>query len=177
MNSPIPPREILKYPDDINKRTTVESILKNDEYISKALSLLENNVNCYMKSQFLFNVDEEGHEDFEDAPKKADIIVNNELLLADETFLKPMIIIKRSTINVSYFLEHLADKLIIEHEENGYINGELFDYWASNVLFPHIQEQRNVIQYSGPAAVLLDGCARHYTETFFRLSNNVKLLT
>lgn len=153
-----------------------------------------NNVPSY----FVFNVDEEGHDEFVDAKKYEWILVPEDskpqkwyypverkddhttflaCIAADGSYLKPLIVVKRTTIEARVLRLSLFDKVMIEPDETGYINSEIFNEWIDNIFIPEVQERRKKFNYDGPAVLILDGCSSHYTEELFNACeiNNIKL--
>ncbi len=147
-------------------------------------------------SHFILNVDEEGHEDYSDSKKQMVVVSedakgpfnypvkrsNNHTtflacITADGSFLNPLIVIKRKTLEARMFRCPIADKIFISENESGYITSEIFDDWATNVLVPYIQNKRKELKYTGPAVLIMDGCSCHYTPKVYRLcsENQIKL--
>ena len=148
-------------------------------------------------SYFVFNVDEEGHDEYVDTKKKELLVVpksNTEKLLfpverkddhttfvaciaADGSYLKPLIVVKRKTIEARALRKSLSDKVMILCEDTGYINSEIFNKWLSDLFIPEVQERRRKFNYTGPAVLILDGCPSHYTNDLYDLcnKNNIKI--
>lgn len=157
--------------------------------ISYYYSLLESFCNTYnIPSHFVLNVDEEGHEDYCDS-KKERVVVTQETkgqvnypvkrsnthttfiacITADGSYLKPLIVIKRKTIEARVFRVPIFDKLYIAANESGFITTEIFDDWINKILIPYIDSKRKEMNYTGPAVLILDGCSCHYTPNLYRL--------
>lgn len=148
-------------------------------------------------SCFVFNVDEEGHDEYVDSPKNELVVVpkdNSDKLFypverksdhttfvaciaADGTFMKPLIVVKRKTIEARAIRLGLWTKVKVKYQETGYINSEVFDDWVEQIFIPDVNERRRTYNYSGPAVLILDGCPSHFTKKFFDLcnANNIKI--
>lgn len=59
-----------------------------------------------------------------------------------------------------------SSNCVIVGQESGFINAELFDYWAESVLFPEIERKRILLNYKGDAILMLDGCTSHFSDFF-----------
>ena len=144
---------------------------------------------------FVFNVDESGFLDFVDIKKHTVILPvdapNDFVLSVDRTYkrttmigcisldgtkLKPFVIVPNKRVEKTLLLEgYNESNVIIYSQENGFINSELFYYWAEEVLVPEIERRRKVTGYEGEAILLLDGCSAHSSEIFLQLCtwNNI----
>ena len=102
-------------------------------------------------SHFVLNLDKEGHEDYSDAKKQKVVVTekdkgkelnypvsrknNHTTFLACITadgYLKPMIVIKRKTLDVRFCRIPIIDKIVHGSSESGFVNSELFNIWAEN---------------------------------------------
>lgn len=148
-------------------------------------------------SYFVFNVDEEGHDEYVDAKKKELLVVPKDntqtlyypvkrrddhttfvaCIAADGSYLKPLIVVKRKTIEARILRASLFDKVVIKYQETGYINSDVFNYWVTEVFIPEVNERRKKFNYSGPAVLIIDGCPSHYTDVLFDScnQNNIKI--
>ena len=152
-------------------------------------SLLESFCNTYnIPSYFILNVDEECHEDYSDS-KKERMFVTQETkgsinypfkrsnthttfiacITADGSYLKPLIVIKRKTIEARVFRVPIFDKLYIAANESGFITTEIFDDWVNKIFISYIDSKRKEMDYTGPAVLILDGWSCHYTPNLYRL--------
>lgn len=136
---------------------------------------------------FMFNVDESGFQEFVDAIKTRVVVpieytaeqvavsINRNskrasmigCIAADGTALKPMIVTPRKRIAVN--LKHhgyTGDVCSIVHQETGFVNAAVFDYWATTILFPEITRRREMYNYQGEALLMLDGCTSHFSDFF-----------
>jgi hypothetical protein len=64
-------------------------------------------------------------------------------ILADGTFLKPLMILPRKTIETELYEQGIAVNVcMLVHQTNGFIATELFQDWCSEVLLPEILKRR-----------------------------------
>ena len=94
---------------------------------------------------------------------------------ADGSYLKPLIVIKRKTLDVRICRIPIMDKIIIGSSESGFINSNLFDRWVENALIPYIKQRREEHKHEGRALLLLDGASSHFTKLFFDQCNANKI--
>lgn len=149
-------------------------------------------------SAFVFNVDEEGHDEYVDTKEKELVVVPKECdkklffpvqrkddhttfvacIAADGSYLKPLIVVKRKTIEARILRLSVCDKVKIKFEETGYINIEVFNVCLIDVFIPEVIERRRKLNYTGPAVLIIDGCPSHYTKVLFDScdANNVKII-
>lgn len=86
---------------------------------------------------------------------------------ADDTSLKPMIIISRKTLeNALKEAGYNEENVTIVHQENGFNTALIFDYWSEHILFPEIKRRRQLYEYQGPCLLLFDGCTCHNSDFF-----------
>ena len=166
-----------------------ERYFVDENKISYYYSLLESFCNTYdIPSHFILNADEEGHEDYSDSLKER-VVVTQETkgpvnypvkrsntrttflacITADGSYLKPLIVIKRKTIEARAFRVPIFDKLYIASNESGFITTEIFDEWVDKILIPYIDSKREELKYTGPAVLILDGCVCHYSPNLYRV--------
>ena len=161
-------------------------------------SMLESYFHTYnIPCSFVFNVDEEGHDEYVDTKKKELLVVPQDntkrlqfpverkdehttfvaCICADGTYLKPLIVVKRKTIEARILRTSLCGMIKIEHEETGYVNSEVFNAWINKVFIPAVTSRRLEYNYTGPAVLIIDGCPSHYTEELFDACNshNIKI--
>jgi hypothetical protein len=55
---------------------------------------------------------------------------------------------------------------LIVSQENAFVNQNIFEIWAEEIFFPHVQRTREELGYPGWGALILDGFAGHKSETF-----------
>ena len=167
--------------EQIRAEVPLEIIIQHYE---KLQSFLEN---ANIPPQFVFNVDESGFQAFVDAvtipvivpydyngntavfgvdrnTKRASLIG---CIAADGSALKPMIIVprKRLAANLKHY-GYSEDVCGIISQESGFVNAAIFDYWATSVFFPEVQNRRLKYNYDGEVLLLLDGCSSHFSEFF-----------
>jgi hypothetical protein len=81
------------------------------------------------------------------------------------TTLPPLIIVQRKTTEHElYDIGYTPDKLSLAHQENEFINTELFDSWVFDVFLPRVDSRRAELSCPGWAVVLLDGCSCHSSD-------------
>ena len=137
------------YKNALNKaglQTDEAEAIEADRYycspnsIDNYYALLESYFLTYdIPTPFVYNVDEEGHDEYVDTKKTETVVVpkgNTEKLrfpverkddhttfvaciCADGTYMKPLIVVKRKTIEARILRTSLWNKLRIEHEDTG----------------------------------------------------------
>ena len=137
---------------------------------------------------FYFNVDESGFQPWADrtnelvaipidAPDKkvyfpVDRTTKRSSLVAavaaDGTYLAPLIIIPRKTIEKELLAcgYRPENKYHIVSQESGYITSLIWDYWVENIFIPEVQCRRLQHKYDGEVVIMLDGCSSHSTDDF-----------
>ena len=77
--------------------------------------------------------------------------------------LKPMIIVKRQTIDTRLYAEGSGDKAHYIRTESSYINSEAYEQWILQVILPYVMTAQDMTRewYQGPTYVLQDGCRAH----------------
>ena len=50
---------------------------------------------------------------------------------------------------------------LIVSQEHGFINSEIFAFWADHIFFPEVQKKRQQLGYDGIVILTLDGCSPH----------------
>jgi hypothetical protein len=148
-------------------------------------------------AHFVFNMDEMGHQEWADRKQKtvyvpahhegADIPVpvarcgKRITLVAciglDGSYLKPMVIIPRKTVDPDLAPTGLTEeKVDIVHQPKGYINTQLFDQWFKEIFILELVHRRRHFGYDGEAILLLDGCSCHSSDKFRRLCEQHKVV-
>jgi hypothetical protein len=57
-----------------------------------------------------------------------------------------MVIVPRLTMEQEvYEIGYTPDRVMLEYQGNGFISTQLFDKWATEVFFPHVQDVRRRI--------------------------------
>ena len=155
------------------------------EFFDELSSFLEEN---RVPDSFCFNVDESGFQPWADrTPELVVIPVDAEdkkvffpvdrsrkraslvaAIAADGTYLAPLIIIPRKTIEKEMLACGYRPELnhFIVSQECGFITGLIWDFWVESVFIPEVQRRRRQYQYSGEVVLLLDGCSAHSTDFF-----------
>ena len=68
-----------------------------------------------------------------------------------------MFVVKRKTIEVYLTARNItADKILLGYSPTGFINTELFNFWVSKSLKPHIEAARKKHNYDGPGIVIME---------------------
>lgn len=166
------------------------------EVIELHYSILNNVFNANnVPPCFVFNVDESGFMDFIDikkhtivlpidAPEDYVLCVDRNYkktsmigcISLDGTKLKPLVVVENKRIEKALILEGYGENnVIIFCQENGYVNSEIFYFWAEEIFLPEIERRRKLTGYTGEAILLLDGCSAHTSELFLELCtfNNI----
>ena len=149
-------------------------------------------------SFMVFNLDEEGNDPFVDACDLKIIVPKNDdnkgkkfhypvkrsanhttflgCVNAHGSFVKPMIIIKRVTVEGTLLsLNYGPDRLLLGYSQKGYINRELFEKWLLEAFEPFVKGEREKYGYFGPGLIIVDGCTAHQTELFDTLCAKLNL--
>lgn len=196
-------RSLLKIFDRIGFKIAKGEALEADRYCAdtKNIDFFYENLFAFFQtyqipSQIVFNFDEEGHEAYTDAVKEFVVVPKTHegkvtfpvsrkndhttfiaCISASGEYMKPLIIIKRKTVDSQYLFVPLQDKVLIDSSESGYINAEIYDKWINTEFFPTLKEKRNLFAYDGPAVLLLDGWSSHITADLIKkcYENNVKM--
>ena len=137
---------------------------------------------------FCFNVDESGFQPWAD--RTSDLVVipleaNDKdvvfpvdrtrkrsslvaAIAADGTYLAPLIIIPRKTIEKEMLAcgYRAENNVFIVSQESGFITGLIWDFWVETIFIPEIRRRRLQHGYSGEIVLMLDGCTAHSTDFF-----------
>ena len=133
----------------------------------------------------VFNLDEAGQDDYTDThsymvvvpidirtrtihiPVRRDTKRSTLLhcICADGTFLTPLMIIPRKTVD-SFLLKRVCiSNVMIKFQEKGYANMQVIHQWFEKVFFPTLrrkrEEERQRTGYDGYAVLILDGFPSH----------------
>ena len=88
-------------------------------------------------------------------------------IFLDGTTTPPLVIVPTSTVQKSafHYLENCVDG-IIEHQDNGYMNNELFQLYLERILIPTIDYKKKMYPelINMKPVVILDGCSSHRVE-------------
>jgi hypothetical protein len=83
-------------------------------------------------------------------------------IVADGTFLKPLMILPRKTIETELYEQGItADVCMFVHQTNGFIATELFRDWYSEVLLSEILKRRERLNYWRADFVTFDSLSCH----------------
>ena len=150
------------------------------EEIDKYYENLMKSIMC-TKSVVLFNADETGQDDYCDT-EEISLIVRSSFvgniksypvtrdsrrttvlhcICADGTYLPPMFIEKRDSIDsdVLKFIDPTIASIFPQNK--GFMTTDAFDIWIRQIFVPHIIEKKNRQKYSGNTVLLLDNFVAH----------------
>ena len=157
------------------------------EAIEKHYSVLNTAfINMHVPPCFVFNVDESGFIEYVDSkshlivlPKEApnDYVLGIDrsyrrstlvgCISLDGTSLKPLIVVPNKRVEKKLLMMGYGSATVnLFYQENGFINSQIFAYWAEHILAPEIQRRRSITGYRGDAILLLDGCSSHVSDYF-----------
>lgn len=132
---------------------------------------------------WLYNLDETGQQDFVDARELRVVVPAGSeaeeqavykvdrngkrctalhCIASDGTFLKPLFVLPRKTIDLEVFDELSPSDVMFRESKTGFINTEIFCDWFDNVFINHIIQKRNETGYQGNAVLLMDGFIAHH---------------
>jgi hypothetical protein len=174
------------------ERTTVthEAIVS---YLAHLSQIVED-----VPPEFIFNMDEMGHQDYADAMKVTVFIPADDprdvvplpvsragkritlvaTICADGTYIRPLVIIPRKTVDQDLRLFGINDEnCLIRFQESAFIDRELFDLWMEDVFVPEVRKKRESLHYAGPCLLLLDNCTAHDSDYCYdiALDENISL--
>ena len=85
----------------------------------------------------------------------------------DGSSLPLYLITSRKTVSLGLIGSGYKPNLIkIVHQENGFIDSELFYHWATTIFFPYLVNKRKETGYDQQAILLCDGCTSHFSDAF-----------
>jgi hypothetical protein len=181
-------RPIVGQPMEQQVEVSAEII---DEYFENLQQVLNG-----MRSEFVCNMDEIGQANWSGVPPETVDVphdyVNSRIpigvsrtgklitliacICAGRSYDKLMVIVPRHTIDADLTLFCVSDcNCHICHQQNGFIDQEVFEWWLGLIFVPEIERRRVRIHYDGPALLLLDGCSAHDRDFFLglRLEHNI----
>jgi hypothetical protein len=151
-----------------------------DNFFQEAFRIIES-----VPTHFIFHMDEMGHLEWSDrkammcgVPRvhEGDHVnfpvartAKRRTLMAcivlDDSFLNPMVIVPRKTVDNDLILTGLtSEKGAAKSDPHGFINASIFDCWMEATLIPELRKRREAFEYMGPAVILIDkGCHSHGT--------------
>jgi hypothetical protein len=60
-----------------------------------------------------------------------------------------------------------SEKVDVCYQSNGYLTSKLFECWADQIFFPHVEQGRRALgDYQGLAILILDRFNAHHTDAF-----------
>lgn len=158
--------------------------LVDENLIDKYYEDLANIINGTPAS-LVFNMDEAGEDDYVDT-HSYNVIVQSDFqdksinipvrrrqkrstlvhcISCDGTYLKPLLIIPRKTVDSIIFKKLTPANLLIKYQQKGFSNSELIKFWLENIFFPAIEEKLQIEKersnYKGYAYLIIDGCSSH----------------
>ena len=159
---------------------SVETVLAHYQELDRMLVLEK------IPPEFFYNVDESGFQDFSDANEQVVIVpydvegdvfysVDRTLKRAsmigciclDGTTMKPLIVSPNKTISrMLHISGYNENTCLVVHQENGFVNNEIFAFWAEHIFFPEVARKRNELGYEGLVVLTLDGCTAHLSDRF-----------
>lgn len=148
---------------------------------------------------FIFNIDEAGCSDWTDAHEITVLVPNQyekstieipvdrnskrativACIAADGSFLKPMIILPRKTMELDLLMwGYTNEKALFAYQKNAFMTTVLFEEWAKNVFFEELKKRRQLYDYNGQAVIIMDGLSAHYSHAFLEecKNQNVKVM-
>jgi hypothetical protein len=133
-------------------------------------------------AHFVFNVDEIGHQEWADREEKTCYVTSENIgdevpfsvprsgkrisfvawIGADGSFLKPLIVIHRKTIDCDVALTGLTnEKAAIYSKSKGLIDRSILWAWFEDAFIPEISQWWACCQYAGSIFLLMDNCTAH----------------
>ena len=157
---------------------------KIDEYFKKLEEVIAVGM---IPSSFIMNLDEAGFDSYVDARRIKRVVPSSfqqtqvptpvsrqekratllAAICADGHCLRPMLILQRDTIERELLdLGYNEQVVIYGRSETGFMNSELFLQWAERSFFPEIRQRRALLDYEGPALLIMDGFGVHTSSAF-----------
>lgn len=97
---------------------------------------------------------------------------------ADNTAMKPLIILDIKTAPPAFLTYDLLSKAFISGSETGWINGEIYSSWVKDCFLPFLHEKREHLRMPmAPAILLLDGHSTRFNKDVLEqlVANRVKV--
>jgi hypothetical protein len=141
-------------------------------------------------SHFIFNMDEMGHQEWADrqeivcvvpvehdddvvslpVPRTGKRITLISCIALDGSFLKPVVIIPRKTVDADIQLTGMTpEKVTIKSQVHGFVSGQIFESWFEETFLPELSIRRTAFGYAGPSVLLMDNCTSHTSDRFRQL--------
>jgi hypothetical protein len=171
------------------KPMEAERVYVSTEAVSDYIAAL-NELLGEIPSGFLWNVDELGHGDWPDAHSETVYVPEDfeadsvpipvsragkritliGCICADGSFLKPLLIIPRHTVDADLKLFGISEaNLKIVDQRHGFVDREIFQEWVVEMFLPEVRRRREETGSEGPAVLILDGCTAHDGDVFWDL--------
>lgn len=167
-------KSVIGVPMD-SKRIEVEP-----ELIDKYYSDLEKNIST-VHPYFIFNLDEVGVQDFQDAPQQYVIVRRNydhptapysverngkritalACITTNADWIPPLIITNRTTHDSELYSFIPSDKFMIASQAKGFLTTINLKKWFEQVFLPMLEQKRQRFNYHGPCLLLMDGFISH----------------
>jgi hypothetical protein len=147
--------------------------------------LAQNNAN--VPASFIFDIDESGFHEFMDVHEVQVVVLASfphdsvtipvnrtekrsavlAAISAEGSYLTQVVIVQWKMYEIDLCESGLTpEAVMIVHRERGFIDRNLFDLWASRVLFPEIERRHGRFHSMGDVIVRIDGCACHGSDCF-----------
>lgn len=136
-------------------------------------------------ASLIFNMDEAGEDDYVDT-RSYNVIVPSEYqgksinipvrrkskrstlihcISCDGTYLLPLLIIPRKTVDSVIFKKLTPNNFLIQYQSKGFSNFQLIQFWLENIFFPEVRRRQIIEQersnYQGYTYLIIDGCSSH----------------
>lgn len=158
---------------------------------SKRLDVDENDIDQYFADleqaiqevhpYFVYNLDEVGVQDFQDAPQEYVLVRKNydkqaryypvnrsgkritalSCICTNADWIPPMIIVNRSTIDSEIHSIVPADKYFIVRQSKGFLTTSNLKQWFDKIFIPELQLKRLKYNYNGTCLLLMDNFISH----------------
>ena len=190
---------VYRFPDfktvtgvPMDKSRVMVDIHSIAEYFMGIKSIINN-----IPSAFIFNLDESGFCDYQDAHEikvivnsnynsdKIEIPVNRDskrasllhCIAADGSYTPPCIILSRKTIETEVFDAGLTpEKVLLLHQTNGFMTNSCFDLWFYQKFIPYLQKKREDLCYFGSCIIIMDQFGSHCGKTLEEIPEDLNLI-
>lgn len=170
-----------KYKSCIGLPLEIDRSQVDIEEIESNLEILKQRIQG-AHSSFIYNLDECGYTDYNDAREKKLIVpitytkrtacypvtrkMKNSSVLAcispNGYVAKPLFAVQRSTIDSDLYNTLPFNSIDIVQTESGFLNTSAFSCWMENTFIPHVRHLRELFQYNGRAVLIMDGFVGHH---------------
>ena len=190
---------VYRFPDfktvtgvPMDKSRVMVDIHSIAEYFMGIKSIINN-----IPSAFIFNLDESGFCDYQDAHEikvivnsnynsdKIEIPVNRDskrasllhCIAADGSYTPPCIILSRKTIETEVFDAGLTpEKVLLLHQTNGFMTNSCFDLWFYQKFIPYLQKKREDLCYFGSCIIIMDQFGSHCCKTIQEIPEELNII-